>query len=140
MRTGLVAALAFLVLAGCMRGGLNLTPGPIKLYEGQVQPPESLAIIENAGNMYLVSVDSQSLIRRAHAHDTLTVQVAPGRHVVVAQPSERAGLVSLQAARIEFVAHAGHRYVVSRRVIGNSADRKWEAVFVDVTTGKELLP
>ena len=49
-------------------------------------------------------------------------------------------VVSMDAARIEFLADAGHRYVVSRRVLGGSRSTEWTVVFTDVTTGKELLP
>src|ERR1044071_8526484 len=91
MKSDRYATVVLLALTACMRGGLNLTPGPIQLYDGPKQAPEALALIENNPNMFIVSIDSQSLIRRQHAHEVLSVNVVPGRHVLVAQPSERAG-------------------------------------------------
>jgi hypothetical protein len=123
-----------------MRGGLNLTPWPVKHYEGPSQPAESLAVIENDPNMFLASIDSQSLRRWTQSREVLSIQVLPGKHVLVAGPSIRGGYVSKDAARIEFLAEAGHRYVVSRRIGGGSAAGVWTPVFTDVTTGKELLP
>jgi hypothetical protein len=140
MKAKSLHAAVLLSLASCLPGGLNLKPGPIKLYEGPNQPAESLAVIENDPNMFLVSVDSQSLRRWTQSHDILTIHVLPGRRIIVAGPSVRAGFVSMDAARIEFVAEPGHRYVVSRRVVGGSRSTEWTAVFTDVTTGKELLP
>lgn len=140
MKAAYLAGAALLALTACMRGGLNLTPGPIQLYDGPKQPADSLALIENDPNMFIVSIDSQDLRRREHAHDVLSVNVVPGRHVLISQPSERAGFRSFAAARIEFVAQKGHRYVISRRVTGSVPSLEWQAVFTDRTTGKELLP
>ena len=92
MKGTVVVATILVVLTACMRGGLNLTPGPIQLYDGPKQPADSLALIENDPNMFIVSLDSQSLMLRQHAHEVLSVNVVSGRHVLVAQPSERAGL------------------------------------------------
>jgi hypothetical protein len=130
---------ALLPVASCLPGGVSLTPG-IRLYDGPELPPSAVALIENDPNMYLASVDGRSLRRRAHSHNVLTVQVLPGKHMIVAGPSARAGFVSVDAARIEFIAEAGHRYVVSRRIVGGSNSAKWTPVFTDVTTGKELVP
>ncbi|HTI04524.1 MAG TPA: hypothetical protein VL549_04360 [Gemmatimonadales bacterium] len=99
-----------------------------------------MAIIQNDPNMFLVSVDSQSMQRWTATHDVLRVQVLPGRHVVVAQPSARGGFVSMQAVRINFVAQAGHRYVASRQIGGGTASTTWTPVFTDVTTGKTIGP
>jgi hypothetical protein len=140
MKASLFGLATLLGLASCMQGGLNLTPGPVKLYEGPDQPAASVALIENDPNMYLASVDGQSLRRWSHNRDVITVQVLPGKRTIVAGPSARAGYVSMDAVRIEFVAEAGHRYVVSRRTTGGSAGGAWVAVFTDMTTGKELFP
>ena len=127
---------------GCVHGGLNLKPGPVKFYEGPEAPAESLATLENDPNMFFASIDGRDLRRWQQSHDVLQVQVRPGTRVIVAAPSERAGFVSMDAARIEFVAEAGHRYVVSRRLRGgsNRGPDEWTVVFKDMTTGKELLP
>jgi hypothetical protein len=125
-------------LAGCMRGGLNLTPGPIQLYEGAPQPAESVAVIQNDRNMFLVSIDGHSLQRWARTHDVVAIQVLPGKRILVAQPSARAGFVSMEAVRIEFLAQAGHRYVISRRIGGGTAGTTWTPVFMDTTTGREV--
>jgi hypothetical protein len=121
-----------------MRGGLNLTPGPIKLYEGATQPAESVAVIQNDPNMFLVSIDGQSLRRWAQTHDVVAIQVLPGKRSLVAQPSARAGFVSMDAVRIEFLAQAGHRYIISRRIGGGTAGTTWMPVFMDMTTGREV--
>ena len=131
---------ALFCMASCMHGGLKLTPGPLKFYEGPDQPAESLAVIENDRNMFLVSIDSQDLRRWAQTHEVVAIAVLPGRHVLVAQPSKRAGFVSMDAVRIDFKAEPGHRYVASRRVVGGTAAPTWTPVFTDVTTGKELGP
>lgn len=131
---------ALVCVASCMHGGLKLTPGPIKFYEGPDQPAEAVAVIENDPNMFLVSIDSQDLRRWAQTHEVVTIAVLPGRHVLVAQPSKRGGFVSMDAVRIDFVAEARHRYVASRRIVGGSAAGTWTPVFTDVTTGKELGP
>ena len=140
MKTNALRIMAVLLITGCLRGGLNLMPGPIKLYDGPDQPTGSVAVIENDRNMYMASVDSQDLRRWTHSHDVLIIHVLPGKHVIVAQPSARAGFVSVHAARIEFVAAAGHHYVVSRRILGGTGAGEWTAVFTDTTTGKELVP
>jgi hypothetical protein len=121
-----------------MRGGLNLTPGPIKFYAGATQPAESVAVIQNDRNTFLVSIDGQSLRRWAQTHDVVAIQVLPGKRILVAQPSARAGFVSMDAVRIEFLAQAGHRYVISRRIGGGTARTTWIPVFMDMTTGKEV--
>ncbi len=126
MRWSWLGVLATLCLAGCMRGGLNVTPGPIKLYEGVTQSAESVAVVENDPNMFLVSIG------------VVAVQVLPGKRILVAQPSARAGFVSMDAVRIEFLAQAGHRYVISRRIGGGTAAATWTPVFTDMTTGKEV--
>jgi hypothetical protein len=123
-----------------MHGGLKLTPGPVKFYEGPTQPAESVAVIENDPNMFLVSIDGQSLRRWTQSHDVVVVAVLPGRHVVVAQPSARGGFVSMEAVRIDFIAEAGHRYVASRRIGGGTVSTTWTPVFMDATTGKEIGP
>jgi hypothetical protein len=64
MKPARYATVAVLALTACMRDGLNLTPGPIQLYDGPKQPADSLALIENDPNMFIVSLDSQSLVRR----------------------------------------------------------------------------
>ncbi len=138
MRLSWIGVTAPLCLAACMHGGLSLTPGPIKLYEGPTQPAESVAVIENDRNMFLVSIDGQSLRRWTQTHEVLAVQVLPGKRILVAQPSARAGFVSNDAARIEFLAHAGHRYVISRRIGGGTASATWTPVFTDMTTGQEV--
>jgi len=138
MRLSWLGVLATLCLAGCMRGGLTVTPGPIKLYEGVTQSAESVAVVENDPNMFLVSIDGQSLRRWTQTHDVVAVQVLPGKRILVAQPSARAGFVSMDAVRIEFLAQAGHRYVISRRIGGGTAAATWTPVFTDMTTGKEV--
>ncbi len=138
MRWGRIGVAGALCLAGCMRGGLNLTPGPIRLYEGATQPAESVAVIQNDPNMFLVSIDGQSLRRWTHTHDVVAIQVLPGKRILVAQPSARAGFVSMDAVRIEFLAHAGHRYVISRRIGAGTASTTWMPVFTDMTTGREV--
>ena len=140
MMTRVFAAALLVVAAGCLKGGLNLKPGPVKFYDGPEAPAESLATLENDANMFFATIDGKDLRRWQQSHDVLQVQVRPGTHVIVAGPSTRAGFVSMDAARIEFVADAGHRYVVSRRVLGGSRSTEWTAVFTDVTAGKELLP
>jgi hypothetical protein len=138
MRWTWVVVGALLCLAGCMRGGLNLTPGPIQLYEGVAQPAESVAVIENDRNMFLVSIDGQSLRRWTQSREIVAVQVLPGKRILVAQPSARAGFVSRDAVRMEFLTQAGHRYVISRRIAGGSARGTWTPVLTDITTGKEV--
>jgi hypothetical protein len=140
LRTKLVLVGAMIVLTGCLSGGLNLKPGPVRFYEGPEHPADSVALIENDPNMYLASVDGHSLRRWTASHDVVTVQVLPGNRTLVAGPSARSGYVSMDAVQIQFLAEAGHRYVVSRRIIGSSAVGGWVAVFTDVTTGKELFP
>jgi hypothetical protein len=101
MKGTLLPLTAVLCLASCVHGGLNVTTGPIQLYDGSPLPAESVAIIQNDPNMFLVSVDSQSMQRWTATHDVLRVQVLPGRHVVVAQPSARGGFVSMPLHAID---------------------------------------
>jgi hypothetical protein len=97
-----------------------------------------VAVIENDPNMFLVSIDGQPLRRWTQTHEVVAIQVLPGKRILVAQPSARAGFVSSDAVRIEFLAQAGHRYVIARRIGGGTASATWSPVFTDMTTGKEV--
>ena len=138
MRRSWIGLTAPLCLTACLQGGVSLTPGPVKLYEGPSQPAESLAIIENDSAMFLVSIDGQSMRRWAQNRSVVTVHVLPGSRILVAQPSRRGGFESTDAVRIEFLAQAGHRYVISRRIGGGTASTTWTPVLTDMTTGKEV--
>lgn len=128
----------FLSSTACVPG-LSLRPGPIKFYDGPAQSAPSLAIIENDRNMFLESIDGRDLRRWTQTRDVLSVHVLPGMHVVVAGPSIRAGVISNDAVRLEFIAEAGHRYVVSRRLTGGSTGGAWELVLTDLTLGAQSV-
>src|SRR5262245_58750820 len=120
----------------CVRGGLSLSPGPIRFYEGPEQAPEYVAVIENDRTMFFESLDGRDLGRWTQTREVVRFQVLPGTHVVVAGPSERAGVVSTEAVRVEFRADAGHRYVISRRLSGGSSGGAWQPILTDVTPGR----
>jgi hypothetical protein len=127
-------ALALAAFVGCGTGP--------RLYDGPRLPPSSVAILENARDTYLMSVDGRSLQRWSHTRDIVRVELLPGPHTFVAGPSARSGFrdVSGLAVEVSFVAEAGHVYRVSRTITGGAARPEWTLLLTDVTTGRQLLP